>query len=194
MRRNDEQVLERIVANTLLFGTSMEQVRTTTESVRKVANTLLSGASMGQVHMTTESVCKEGARLGIDWVFQSIVSSRELMSVRRRRTWRPPTDVYETGSYVVVKVEVAGMREGDFRISLANRTLSIAGRREDPAAKLAYQQMEINYGDFRTDVYLPWPVAKGRIEASYDDGFLVVRLPKVKAERGVPVAIEETLR
>ncbi len=129
---------------------------------------------------------------GIDWVFQGIISSRELISVRRRRIWRPPTDVYETDSHVVVKVEVAGMGRRAFRISLANRTLTITGRREDPAAKLAYQQMEINYGDFRTEVYLPCPVVEKRIEASYKDGFLIVRLPKVK--RRVPIVTSSEVR
>jgi len=121
---------------------------------------------------------------GIDWVFQGIISSRELISVRRRRLWRPPTDVYETDSHVVVKVEVAGMDRRDFRVSLSDRSLTISGRREDPAAKLAYQQMEINYGDFRTEVYLPCPVVEDRIEASYEDGFLIVRLPKTKTLSG----------
>jgi hypothetical protein len=30
--------------------------------------------------------------------------------------WRPPTDVIETEEYVLVRVEIAGMREEDFVI------------------------------------------------------------------------------
>ena len=67
----------------------------------------------------------------------------ELFLVRRRRVWRPPTDVYETDSHVVVKVEIAGVQEEDLDISLVAHRLIIAGNRKDPAGKLVYQNMEI---------------------------------------------------
>ena len=107
----------------------------------------------------------------------------------RKRVWRPPTDVYETDSHVVVRVEVAGLREEDFRISVADRRLVIGGLRRDPSEKLAYQQMEINYGEFQTEVYLPsWAVDQDNIEAVYEEGFLSVRLPK-KRETRVPITV-----
>jgi HSP20 family protein len=107
---------------------------------------------------------------------------------RRSRVWRPPTDVYETPAAIVVRVEIAGMREQDFHVELVRRRLIISGRREDDTGgtRLAYQQMEIAYGDFRTDVYVPWPVAESAVEATYRDGFLVVTLPKASVHR-VPV-------
>jgi HSP20 family protein len=106
--------------------------------------------------------------------------------VRQSKIWRPPTDVYETDAHVIVKVEVAGMQEGDFAVALNARTLSISGVRRDPAEKLAYQQMEILYGEFETEVYLPWTVDEDSIEATYQDGFLSVRLPK-STPRHIPI-------
>lgn len=111
-------------------------------------------------------------------------------SARQHRIWRPPTDVYETDECVVVKVEVAGMEGDDFLISLDAKRLTIAGVRNDPTAKLAYQQMEIFYGQFETDVILPWAIDQDRIEATYHNGFLVVRLPKAKP-RQVPISSTE---
>jgi HSP20 family protein len=92
--------------------------------------------------------------------------------LRRTRTWCPPTDVYETDDCVVVKVEIAGMEEGNFTISLSNRNLTITGLRHDPLAEaqgltLSYQQMEIRYGEFKTEVYLPWAIVEDKIEATY---------------------------
>ena len=107
-------------------------------------------------------------------------------SMRQSKAWRPPTDVYETDSHTVIKVEIAGMQEGDFTISLSNRTLTISGVRHDPAAKLAYRQMEIAYGYFETEIYLPWPIADNEIEATYKDGFLKVIVPKAKS-RKIPI-------
>jgi HSP20 family protein len=107
-------------------------------------------------------------------------------SPRPHKVWQPPTDVYETEDHVVVKVEIAGMQAGDFDISLNARRLTIGGVRHDPSAKLGYQQMEIQYGAFETHVHVPKPVEEDGIEATYKDGFLVVRLPKSKP-RQVPV-------
>ena len=124
-----------------------------------------------------------GWQLEVESFFTEALPSVRWVSVRRQRVWRPPTDVYETDSHIVVKVEIAGMNEEDFEISLSNRTLTIAGVRRDPAEKLTYQQMEILYGRFETQVYLPAPVEEDRIEAIYEDGFLKVMLPKAKAKR-----------
>ena len=70
--------------------------------------------------------------------------------------WQPPTDVYETDESIVVVVEIAGLREGNYSVVLSGRTLMVSGERRDPAEKLAYQQMEIRHGKFRTQVHLPW--------------------------------------
>ena len=125
----------------------------------------------------------ERMRRHMDRLFEDIVPTSRWMSVRQRKTWRPPTDVYETDDYVVVKVEVAGMADNDFTISLSNHVLTITGTRLDPASKLAYQQLEIPYGDFRTEVYLPWAIDDDDVEAIYDDGFLKVILPKARSRK-----------
>lgn len=107
-----------------------------------------------------------------------ILSGSQWILTRHGQIWRPPTDVYETDDSIVVKVEVAGMVEDDFAITFAEHALTVAGVRRDPSAKLGYHQMEIAYGEFRTDAYIPEAVDVDRIEASYKDGFLLVILPK----------------
>ena len=119
------------------------------------------------------------------------VPGQRWVSVRQHEIWRPPTDVYETDNYVVVKVEIAGMEKEDFAISLGSRRLIICGVRHDPAAKLGYQQMEILYGHFETEMYLPWAIDEDKIEATYQNGFLTVFLPKAKP-RQVPVVGTES--
>jgi HSP20 family protein len=110
--------------------------------------------------------------------FLTTVADSRWILPHHGQTWRPPTDVYETDENIVVKVEVAGMAEDDFAITFTDRALIITGMRRDPAAKLGYHQMEIPYGEFRTDVYVSEAVDVDGIEASYADGFLLVTLPK----------------
>lgn len=99
------------------------------------------------------------------------------------QTWRPPTDVFETDDAVIVRVEIAGMHEADFTVTLHEQLLSITGVRTDPSPKVAYHQLEVRYGEFKSEVYLHWAVDPAGISASYQDGFLVVVLPKARARR-----------
>lgn len=94
--------------------------------------------------------------------------------------WSPPTDVYETDAEVVVRVEIAGMREQDFEVALQDDTLFVSGIRPDVPERRAYHQMEIRFGKFASAVGLPGPVDADEAQAEYRDGFLTVVLPKSK--------------
>lgn len=98
----------------------------------------------------------------------------------RIHIWQPPTDLYETEHDFIVQVEIAGMGENEFTISLEHRTLMIRGVRNVPNNARAYFQMEISSGEFFTAVELPGPIVHEQVEASYSDGFLRITLPKAK--------------
>jgi HSP20 family molecular chaperone IbpA len=97
--------------------------------------------------------------------------------ISRPHAWRPPTDVYETEESIIIRVEVAGMQEADFTISLVERSLTIRGIRQDSSEKRAYHQMEIPFGEFNTEIELPYAVIADKVEATYRDGFLRISLP-----------------
>jgi len=94
--------------------------------------------------------------------------------------WSPPTDLYETEDKYVVRVEIAGLRDQDFSVTLDNNYLVITGSRPDVLERRAYHQMEIRFGEFSTVVALPSQVDSDQTIAEYSDGFLVVMLPKKK--------------
>ena len=96
----------------------------------------------------------------------------------RPNLWRPPTDVYETEERVIIKVEVAGMHDGEFSVNFDQGIILISGVRQEIAEKRAFHQMEINFGEFMTEVEVPVPIDIEGIEAVYQDGFLKVSLPK----------------
>ena len=99
------------------------------------------------------------------------------------RMWRPPTDVYETGEAIIVRVEVAGMRDQDFSIMINGRYLNVRGVRMDSPERRAYYQMEIPYGEFGVEVKLPRQVVVDQVEAIYNNGFLRIVLPIPRPHR-----------
>src|SRR4030043_358468 len=84
--------------------------------------------------------------------------------ISRPHAWRPPTDVYETDSAIIIRLEVAGMRESDFPISLVERSLTIRGIRQDTSERRAYHQLEIAFGEFNSEVELPYTIISEKVE------------------------------
>lgn len=116
------------------------------------------------------------------FVFENF-QQMEVESGRRKQfayshTWQPPTDVYEIEGAVVVRVEVAGMRETDFHIMLEGNRLTIRGFRQEAVEKRAFHQMEIRFGEFLSEVELPCAIVVEKIEALYQAGLLRITLPK----------------
>ncbi len=101
----------------------------------------------------------------------------------RPNFYRPPTDVYETEDKMVVRVEIAGMHEGEFSVNFDQGLLQISGARAEVAEKRAFQQMEIHFGEFLTEVEILIPINVEKIEAVYQDGFLRVSLPKAQPKQ-----------
>lgn len=96
----------------------------------------------------------------------------------QHHVWSPPTDLFETQTAYVVRVEIAGIREQDFSITLDNTYLTISGVRKEPHERRAYHQMEVRFGEFNTVLALPGSVDVKNTHAEYEDGFLTVTLPK----------------
>ena len=99
-------------------------------------------------------------------------------------SWSPPTDAYETEGSFVVRVEVAGLHPSDFSVSVEKNYLVISGVRTEVPERRAYHQMEIRFGEFSTAVEIPAGVDVSKVEAEYDDGFLVVIMPRLKPIHG----------
>lgn len=108
--------------------------------------------------------------------------------------WRPLTDVYETESEFVIRMDVAGMDPNDIEVSLHGRILNIRGVRRDPVrgGHKHYHKMEINLGAFERNIEVPHHIGISSVGAQYENGFLVVKLAKGVSrvrgrERIVPV-------
>ncbi len=131
---------------------------------------------------------------GIGWrepLSSGLVICSVPLVIVSRRAWEPPTDVYETDDAVVVQLEIPGVNEDDLEISMTELSLVISGRRSDPLLheKTVYHRMEIQYGDFETEVYLPVALAQNEVEATYQGGFLTIRFSKSRTHR-IAVSVE----
>ncbi len=115
--------------------------------------------------------------------------------IRHRRQWRPSTDIIESEGTLYVVIEIAGMENGQIEVTLQERQLTIKGVRPprdlgNTEGHYAFHQLEINYGEFQTDITLPWPIDEDGIKAQYDDGFLVITCPRASQFRVTILPVE----
>jgi len=100
--------------------------------------------------------------------------------------WVPAVDIYETaGKDVVVKVDLPDMKREDIKVTFENGVLSIEGERtfEKDVATEAYHRSERGFGAFRRSFTLPSTVDASRVDASFQDGVLTVKLPRREEAR-----------
>jgi HSP20 family protein len=101
----------------------------------------------------------------------------------RSSIWTPPTDVYETETNLIVKVEIAGMSEEEFEVMVEEQVLTIRGVRPDQNERRAYHQMEIGFGKFEITISLPSGVDLEQAAAEYQQGFLTIHFPKIQTKQ-----------
>lgn len=94
--------------------------------------------------------------------------------------WQPDVDVYETDANIVVRAEIAGVRNQDLSVSVDGQMLRIHGTRPAPEGPdvTRLHQMEIASGPFERRVSISIAFDPDRVSAHVGDGFLTVTLPK----------------
>ena len=99
------------------------------------------------------------------------------------RRWQPLADVYETDEAWVIVLELAGVRKGDFSVTLNEGVLTVRGSRRDEFVGKwrTYHQAEINYNEFERSFHLPQGTDEGTIKALYKDGLLTITIIKRSA-------------
>jgi HSP20 family protein len=120
------------------------------------------------------------------------------LRIMKGGSFQPLADVYyvkQTNS-VIVKLEIAGIAPGDARLTVQDKTLVIEGSRVDPQqeGEKVYQQMEIDYGQFKRKIMLPVSVDIDNAQASYKDGFLTIEMPvaeKAASAINVPISVKD---
>jgi HSP20 family protein len=105
--------------------------------------------------------------------------------------WEPPVDIYETDDALILQVELPGVSKDAVSVELHEHTLRLSGERtREPAVTGGqYQREEGRYGAFQRAFRIPTSVDQAKIQATYKDGVLALRLPKHAAAQpqGIPI-------
>jgi HSP20 family protein len=92
----------------------------------------------------------------------------------------PGVDVAEDEKAFEIHLAVPGMNKEDFKIELNENELTISGERKFSKEKkeTSFRTIETRYGKFSRTFVLPENVDGQKIQAQYENGILVMTLPK----------------
>mgnify|MGYP005850376759 CR=1 FL=1 len=94
----------------------------------------------------------------------------------------PAVNIKETAESFEVEVAAPGLKKEDFKIALEHNILSISAekeeRKEEKDEQGRYARQEFAYSSFKRHFTLPNSVDTERISAQYQDGILLVQVPK----------------
>jgi HSP20 family protein len=92
--------------------------------------------------------------------------------------WQPPADIYRTRDGWLVKVDLAGVKPEDVKLSAGGSQLRIRGLRSDwcVADECRCYHMEIAYSTFDRVLTMPCDLDQAQISAEHKEGMLLVRI------------------
>jgi len=118
-----------------------------------------------------------------DRLFHDTFAPEALLRIRDAEpaAWLPPFDLLETEAEYIVRLDIPGAHRENLDITLVGTLLTLSGRREFPTAEPTERCLhaEREWGEFHRMVRLPAAVLAEKITATYQEGVLLVHLPKV---------------
>ena len=104
----------------------------------------------------------------------------------------PAVNVYGNEERVALTSEIPGLDLHDLDIQVTGRTLTISGKRTAP--ELGEDEClacrERTDGEFTRTVGLPFEVDADKVDARYEDGVLVLGLPRTERDQARKIAVK----
>jgi len=123
----------------------------------------------------------------MDRVFDDMVN-------RNSGTFIPTLNVSETDKTFEITVALPGMNRDDVEIYFENGLLTISGERkwkhDSQEDGRKYHRVEAGYGTFNRTLPLPNIVDADNITAEFENGELIITVPKLKEKAGKKIKVK----
>jgi HSP20 family protein len=104
----------------------------------------------------------------------------------------PAVDMYQTDDEVVVKVALPGFKADEVQINVTGDVLSLRGelKREQEEKDKAWHIREHRWSSFERSVALPTQVQADRANADFENGILIITLPKAEEVKPKTISVK----
>ena len=126
----------------------------------------------------------DAVRREMDRLFSDLTATSD-SDFLNRNSFMPAIELMETDEQIILKLEVPGIASEDLDIQATAEAVTITGERKQQAAQEGegYNRSEFRYGQFSRVVPMPVQVQNTQAKANYQDGLLILTLPKAEAEK-----------
>ncbi len=126
-----------------------------------------------------------------DSLMEGILPSLQVRMAHSRKLFLPPTDIIEMEMEYCIRIEIAGLRTGQYTLEWKGYDLKIHGYREETPspAPSRYHQFEILYGAFERIIRMPQNVDQHNTKAQYQDGILEITVPKSNSGKTIQIPV-----
>jgi HSP20 family protein len=92
----------------------------------------------------------------------------------------PAVNIQDVNDAYLVCIAAPGINKEDFKVELHDDVLTVSSelKKEKESNEGGYMRKEFNWQSFKRSFRLPIKVAKDKVEATYNDGILKIKLPK----------------
>ncbi|MEO8270895.1 MAG: Hsp20/alpha crystallin family protein [Aureliella sp.] len=108
------------------------------------------------------------------------------------RLLAPALDVSETDNAFEVRMDIPGMNAKDFDIQVQGNAVTLSGHREDKKEDKGktFHRIERSSGSFSRSMTLPCEIVEDEVAAQYENGVLVVKLPKCEQSKAKKISVK----
>jgi HSP20 family protein len=106
-------------------------------------------------------------------------------------SWTPGVDVVEEADTYVFSVDLPGVPKENVEITFEDNILTVSGSRDrrEESNDGQYRRIERRYGKFTRSFALPSQVDTAKVDAKFQDGVLVIRVPKAETAKARKIQI-----
>ena len=100
----------------------------------------------------------------------------------KENSYYPAVDIEETEKEFILSADMPGLKKKEVTIDIHDGIITIKGERmnEDKSSFNGYRMNERQFGSFNRSFRLPDNVNEDKIAAKFDNGELLITLPKTK--------------
>lgn len=107
----------------------------------------------------------------------------------------PPINLYDCPTKFLLLAQLPGVEAGELDLSVADRRLTLCGRRLRPegVSETQFRRRERLIGDWERTIMLPDRVDENAISADFQSGLLTLTLPKIPTGAVRQIVVEDRI-
>lgn len=111
-----------------------------------------------------------------------------------RANWSLPIDAYATEDSIIIKADVPGLKPEDIQVTLEGDTLTIRGEYKSEKEDKGQNHLirERVAGKFERVLTVSTPIDGNKVEATFENGVLTLKMPKTEAVKPRAITVKPT--